>query len=397
MKKRYCLLLLFFLYVNAASQDKLRILFIIDRFPSLIKEHIVNQMVYFIDQGHTIVIFAEQEEITGNISKKVLDYNLLQYVQYGKISEDLNYIDIIIAQYGNLGKKYIFLKKKFPHLVFVTCFRGADLTRLDFYSNNQLSELFSIGDLFLPVCAYFRYKLELLGCPRRKIVVSYSPIDCTVFKYLNTVPSKDPLDTHFVITTISRLTAKKGILYVIDAVNILMQKGYTITLNIIGEGVYRQKLEEYAEALGIKNLIYFHGIKTHEEILTLLKQTDVFIQASITVGNGLQEGIPNTLKEAMARGIPVIGTYHAGIPEIIVPFVTGLLVPERDSKAIVNRILYYRQFPDQKDIIRKNARTLIRNRHDIRVVNKKLETILLQTKNNRKRSIFFSTFVRTIL
>lgn len=397
MKKHLLFLLLFSNVIYTGLQDKLHILFIIDRFPSLIKEHIVNQMVYFIDQGHTISIFAEQEETTGTISKKVQDYNLMQYVSYATIPENLDQVDIIFAQYGDLGRKYIFLKKKFPHIIFVTCFRGADLTHIDFYNNNQLADLFLFGDLFLPVCAYFRYKLELLGCSRRKIAISYSPIDCTIFKYLNTVPQNDPLDKHCVITTVSRLTAKKGLFYVIEAGKILTQKGYTITLNIVGSGPYRQKLEEYAKELGIENQVIFHGLKTHEEILSLLKQTDVFIQSSITVSNGLQEGIPNTLKEAMARGVPVIGTYHAGIPEIIIPFVTGLLVPERDAKSIVDSILYYRQFPEKKDIMRKNARSLIRNRHDIRVVNKKLESILLQVKNNRFRSNFLNTFVRAIV
>lgn len=206
-----------------------------------------------------------------------------------------------------------------------------------------------------------------------------------VFKYLNVAVQKDPSDRHFVITTISRLTAKKGLFYVIDALKILLQRGYTATLNIIGDGKYQKRLKEYAKGLEIHDHVNFHGLRTHEEILEILKRTDVFVQVSITIGNGLQEGIPNALKEAMARGIPVIGTYHAGIPEIVIPFVTGLLVPERDAESIVDSVLYYRQQQEQKDIIRKNARALIRNQHDIRVVNRKLETVLLRLRNEQIR------------
>lgn len=167
---KYCLLLFLFFSaaMNAVVEDKLYILFIIDRFPSLIKEHIVNQIVYFIDQGHTISIFAEQEENTGNVSKKVQEYNLMKYVNYKKIPENLDDVDIVFTQYGDLGKKYIFLKKLFPHIVFVTCFRGADLTKAGLYTNDQFDELFFVGRSFFTCVCLFSIQIRVTRLPFKK-------------------------------------------------------------------------------------------------------------------------------------------------------------------------------------------------------------------------------------
>ena len=64
---------------------------------------------------------------------------------------------------------------------------------------------------------------------------------------------------------------------------------------------------------------------------------DVLVAASVTAADGDEEGIPNVLKEAMASGMPVVGTRHAGIPELVEDGVSGCLVPERDEAALGGR------------------------------------------------------------
>ena len=65
-----------------------------------------------------------------------------------------------------------------------------------------------------------------------------------------------------------------------------------------------------------------------------LAAADVLVAASVTAADGDEEGIPNVLKEAMASGMPVVGTRHAGIPELVEDGVSGWLVPERDEAAL---------------------------------------------------------------
>jgi len=79
----------------------------------------------------------------------------------------------------------------------------------------------------------------------------------------------------------------------------------------------------------------------------MIKSSDILIAPSITSKNGDIEGIPNVLKEAMAAGVPVISTYHSGIPELVIDGYNGLLAPEKDIKALAEKIIYLIKNPDK--------------------------------------------------
>jgi len=80
------------------------------------------------------------------------------------------------------------------------------------------------------------------------------------------------------------------------------------------------------------------GWQTQSEIRSLLLGSDVFVLPSVTASDGDMEGQALVLQEAQAMGLPVISTYHDGIPEGVAHRETGLLVPERDSDALTNAI-----------------------------------------------------------
>ena len=73
------------------------------------------------------------------------------------------------------------------------------------------------------------------------------------------------------------------------------------------------------------------GWQTQPAVRDLLADSDILVAPSVTAEDGDEEGIPVAIMEAMATGLPVISTWHAGIPELVDDGVSGLLVPERDS------------------------------------------------------------------
>lgn len=128
-----------------------------------------------------------------------------------------------------------------------------------------------------------------------------------------------------VILFVGRLAEVKGIEYLIDAMSEI-----DAMLVIVGDGPLKEKLIRISD----KRKVIFLGAKSHEELKTIYASADIFVMPSITAKDGSREGFGLVLLEAMASGLPVIGSNSGGIPEIISDQQTGLLVPEKDSRAI---------------------------------------------------------------
>ena len=119
------------------------------------------------------------------------------------------------------------------------------------------------------------------------------------------------------------------------------------------------------------------GWKTHEEVKVLLKESHVLVAPSLTSEGGDQEGIPNAIKEAMASGLPVISTFHSGIPELVTDGVSGLLVPERDAASIADSLAYLISHPEICNEMGQAGRMQVEQKFDTNLLNKQLEELYL--------------------
>ncbi len=207
-----------------------------------------------------------------------------------------------------------------------------------FYARPDLYQtLFREGDLFLPVSHSLKRLIIQLGCDEEKIVVLPSGINC---QNLPSSPRNSQQGEPIRVITIARLVEKKGIAYAIQAIDKIVKSGKSIQYSIIGDGELRGDLERLIEEKDLKEYVQLLGWKSHEEVIRLLQDAHILIAPSVTAKDGDQEGIPNAIKEAMALGLPVIGTQHSGIPEIVEDGVSGFLVEERDADALADRLSY---------------------------------------------------------
>ena len=122
--------------------------------------------------------------------------------------------------------------------------------------------------------------------------------------------------------------------YAIRAVAALGAQGVPVHLSIIGDGPLRAPFEALIGELGCAERVELLGWRDQREIIGILDRCHLFVAPSVTAADGNQDAPVNTLKEAMAMGLPVVATHHGGIPELVGDGVSGLLVPERDSEAI---------------------------------------------------------------
>jgi len=108
-----------------------------------------------------------------------------------------------------------------------------------------------------------------------------------------------------------------------------------VELWLAGEGELRLIVEEQAKNLGLTDRVRFLGYMPHEELLRVYEEgkIDAVVLPSVDLGDGLNEGIPVALMEAMAFGIPVVSTQTGGIPELLGGG-AGLLVPPKDPEAL---------------------------------------------------------------
>lgn len=211
----------------------------------------------------------------------------------------------------------------------VVTLHGNDIT-CDEQPPRSYKPLIAHTALFLCVSDYIRRRALACGIPQEKLAMHYIGIDRSIFS------STVPLDRRRGVLFIGRLVEKKGCEYLIRAMANVQKLHRDASLTIVGDGPLRVPLECLAVSLGVD--AQFSGFQIPGVIRSLLSETRVLCAPSVTAANGDSEGLPTVLAEAQAMGVPVVSTFHSGIPELVVSGETGTLVPERDEESLATAL-----------------------------------------------------------
>jgi len=143
----------------------------------------------------------------------------------------------------------------------------------------------------------------------------------------------------FTIMCPANLVPIKGHTYLLQAVAALKTRDVSCQLFLAGQGPLLGSLERQVDKLNIQDRVKFLGQLPHSELLQYYEKqrVDLVVLPSIDLCNGFHEGIPVALMEAMAHGIPVIGTATGGIPELITEG-TGILISPQDYNSLTDAI-----------------------------------------------------------
>jgi glycosyltransferase involved in cell wall biosynthesis len=136
---------------------------------------------------------------------------------------------------------------------------------------------------------------------------------------------------------VGRLVERKGIPYLIEAVDILA-KQFPVHLSIVGSGPEENHLKELVRAGGLEQSITFHGRISQEELTRQYSRCDAFVLPAIVDSRGDTEGLGVVIIEGMSYRRPVVASGVGGIVDLVIDEQTGLRVPEKDSPALARAI-----------------------------------------------------------
>lgn len=426
----------------------MEIAFFTFHFPVLSETFIMNQVTGLIDQGHDVRIFCETSYSDDIRHSDVEKYHLIDRTVYYEIENERlpenkllragkaiwllfshrknNFIPLLkslnLFKYGkkslNLRMFYLmvhFIENNIHHYDLILChfgpngdlastlkdmglFQGKVVTIFHgeagyenekkylsekAYQNKGYKTLFKQCDLFLPMTEKEKQNLITLGCNPEKIEVHRMGVDLNKFDLSQLKPKSS---SNVKVITVGRLVEKKGIEYGIQAVAKVLKSYPNIKYKIAGDGYLRDDLQNLIDRLDSNNQVEIIGAKTQEEVIELISESDLFLAPSVNSRDGDREGLPVVLMEAMAYGLPVLSTFHSGIPELVEDGVSGFLVPERDVDGLASKLLYLLENRSKWDEMGKEGRRRVEHQHDIQKLNNRLlsifENLLNQHTNN---------------
>jgi colanic acid/amylovoran biosynthesis glycosyltransferase len=401
---------------------RLRIAYIVGAFPAVSETFIVNQVVGMAERGHGVDIFTTVEQVTSPAYPEVQCLGLMQrivplapaasrirgvlkiavllltvgwrapkvvarvcaemgrsgltgsarllYAALVLIQRGTPRYDVIHGQFGQFGLLALQLKRVGAiDGAIVTSFRGYDVEKHLRAYPGAYDDLFRAGALCLPVSRTLSEGLLQAGCDPSKVKVHHSGVSCRRLAYRDAPPVDGPVR----VITVARLVEKKGVAYAIHAVARALAAGVNVSYTVVGDGPLRRSLEALAETLQVDEYIRWAGAQPHAATLEMIRAAQLLLAPSVTAADGDAEGIPNVLKEAMANGLPVIATRHGGTSELVDDGVSGLLVAERDTEALAEKLAYLASHPECWAAMGRAGRKKVELEFDIERLNAELE------------------------
>ncbi|MEM6779846.1 MAG: glycosyltransferase [Planctomycetota bacterium] len=412
----------------------MRIAFVVTSFPNPASTPILKQITALMDRGHEVDVYGDRQ---GDLSAPHADidtYKLfnrihhprmpsspwqrfcggmsmlgkriwndpgtclrsLNVAKYGEMAygftllyaaQTLNHekpYDVIHAQFGPNGIKAMFLKEcrllKGPLL---TTFRGYDLTAYPRRRGGAVYRgLFRAGNYFTANSAFLAQRAMELGCPEDKIEVLPTGINLNRFKH--TARRVGP-EQEIVVLSVGRLVEVKGIRFGLQAMAEIIREFPQVQYDIVGDGPLRSSLQQLAVELGIANRVRFLGAQSEEQLISIYRDSHLFLFPGVVSRQGDEEGFGGVCVEAQASGMPVVATEVGGIRETVANGQSGVLVQPRNVTLLVDALRDLLHHPERWPAMGSAGRTHVTNRFDLETASDRLLRIYRRLARGRNQ------------
>jgi len=235
---------------------------------------------------------------------------------------------------------------------------------------SRRAEMWKLASVFLCVSEFIRETALRKGYPPEKLRLHHIGIDTSLF-----TPRDEATDKNLILF-VGRLVEKKGCSILLKAMSLVQAAEPSAHLVIIGNGPLRNVLEEQAASSGISYT--FLGSQSSEVIRSWLARARVFCAPSIIAKDGDSEGLGMVLAEAQAMKVPVVSSFHGGIPDIVLDGQTGLLAPEGDHVKLAEFLVKFLHDDKLWNRTRESAYRWINESFDLARQTMELEVIYSQ-------------------
>lgn len=200
-------------------------------------------------------------------------------------------------------------------------------------------ELFETASAIVGVSRHACSRLVQLGADPSRVALVRLGVRAGEFPREERDPDRDGVAVRCI--HLGRLVPKKSPVELVEAFSVAAREvgpDIELSLTFVGDGPLKADVLRRAADLGVADRVHLTGALPRAEALKRLARSHIYAQHSVTDPDGDQEGQPVSLVEAAAMGLPIVSTYHSGIPGIVLDGRTGYLVAEHDVVAMGRRI-----------------------------------------------------------
>lgn len=275
--------------------------------------HILNPKLLLLEQG--------LKKLTQRYRPFLLDAAIIRLLKKHKI-------DIVLAEFGQTAAEMMPICQK-ANIPMVAHFHGMDASHyatLKTYKS-AYDRVFLHAKAVIVVSKAMEQALLTLGCPKNKLVLNTYGPNALFFE-------NQPDYTSKTLLAVGRFVDKKAPYLTLLAFYETLKQYPDARLRMAGDGMLLNVCKNMVTALNMEKSVDFLGVLSPDEVRSEMEKALAFVQHSIIADSGDAEGTPVGILEASAAALPVISTYHAGIPDVILNEETGFLVKEKDVSSM---------------------------------------------------------------
>jgi glycosyltransferase involved in cell wall biosynthesis len=250
-------------------------------------------------------------------------------------------VQVILSEYLDYGLLWIDFARKLGVRFFAHA-HGYDLSRLLRIRKWRTAyRRYNEADGVISMSHFGKARLAALGVASSKIHVVPYGVD------VPEEPLPRPESENIRCLAVGRMVRKKAPLLTLEAFRRARATCSALYLDYVGSGDLLPAAQQFVRDHALGHCVALHGPEPNETVQERMRHAHIFIQHSMTdPKTGDEEGLPVSILEALAQGLPVVSTFHAGIPEVVEEGVTGYLVSEGDSAGMAERLVGLARNPD---------------------------------------------------